>query len=273
MFYISVWTGKMADAMIYLHNYGWDLKGDFGPVPEDDVWAQMSNYEAMNISERVKAQSIVDWVYRRYTDKASKTPIYVTAFGGGNLPERFYCAGPNNEFWLKDITNLPVEIRVTVFDDGQVCDVNELCTKDDAGYVEYISDNLLNTDSEQYDYMRTSQDFVWMHGVSMYLGPMVPQALLNGFYLLVPEGEMKYDYLLMTESMRRVLATQGWPKGRGEMFIYDTPDEAIAQARKDVAEANKHLFTNEYFDISDIQTTIVEPWGPTCVRVTLKKFV
>lgn len=42
MFYLYTWTGKMADVMIYLHNYGWDLSGRFHKVPREDVWYHMS---------------------------------------------------------------------------------------------------------------------------------------------------------------------------------------------------------------------------------------
>ncbi len=113
-----------------------------------------------------------------------------------------------------------------------------------------------------------------MHGVSMYLGKeLTIKALLCAYALLKNGGYMKYDYLIMTESMRRVLATQGWPKGRGEMDIFPNAQEAIERAREVTSVVNDTLKGNGFFDIDDIQTTLVEPWGATSVRVTMRKYV
>ena len=288
-FYISIWTGKMADAMIYLHNYGWDLKGKFGPVPSSDVWFQMSSFEAMNISERIKAQSIVDWIGERIarayflhsngdgSGADSNQPLRVTAFGGGNMPEMYYKDKITSSNFVgfpvgasNDDSSAVLPVVITVFDDGLTRKVDELYPDDQLENINYIHENLFR--ATQHLELQQTQDLVWMHGVSMYLGPKVPMALLSGFSILKPAGEMIYDYLIMTESMRRVLSTQGWPKGRGEMFIYDSPDAAIAQARKDIEVTNQQLSNTAFFDIVDIKTTTIEPWGPTNIRVTLKKY-
>lgn len=259
MFYLSMWTGRMADAMIYLHNHGWDLRGNFNSVPREDVWYQMSCFEGMNINERIKAKSVNDFLRTLSNEKEMDFPLHVTAFGGGNLPERLYGELPKME--------------LTVFDDGAVRNVEELFPESQwqQQHTTYIKKNLLL--STQEERLVGKQDFVWMHGVSMYLGKeLTIKALLSGYALLKNGGCMKYDYLIMTESMRRVLATQGWPKGRGEMDIFATAQEASNRAREVTAAVNDALCGNGFFDIEDIQTTLVEPWGATSVRITMRKY-
>ncbi|MBR5621395.1 hypothetical protein IKW75_02865 [Candidatus Saccharibacteria bacterium] len=277
MFYASMWTGKMADAMIYLHNYGWDLKGNFCEIPPDDVWFQMSFYEAMNINERIKAQSVVDKIDAIVAKKAFavgdwRVEVRVTAFGGGNLPERLYrTSDGRGTYWVGMPVEEPEDLFITVFDHGEVRPLAELYNADNIAAVDYIHDSFMNAPKNEM--LLGTQDLVWMHGLSMYLGPRVPDALHAGFELLVDGGEMMYDYLIMTESLRRCLSTQGWPVDSSEMYIQPDVDSAYRQAQKDVAALNLRFHGGKsLFEIEKLEITEIYPWGAPSLRVTLKKY-
>ena len=255
-FYFAVWDRRIAELMGYLHNYGKDLKGVSRFVPEDDVWYQMSYFEGMNINERKKSQNVVDFIRQHEIKKA-------TSFGGGNIPERLYSLMDDQEFVL------------TVFDDGPVTPLEELF--EDVGArerVHYHRESLAK--APEHTDLSSTQDLVWMHGVSMYLNEEdrheMTGAILAAIALLKPGGYMKYDYLLWTESMRRVISTQNWPYDpRNPMVIFKDPAEAIAQGRKTLAKVNTKLDGAFHVYALDPEITLVEPWGVTSVRFTIQK--
>ena len=252
MFYLSMWTSRMADAMIYLHNYGWNLKGEFKKIPKDDVWYHMSKFEAMNIGEREKAKSVANWSYR------IGTLPKITFFGGGNLPERFYGLQHSD---------------ITVFDAGIVRPISELFADNDWQrlHTTFYKENLLQAPAHQE--LQGTQNLVVMHGVSMYLGPILTvKALKIGCDLLAKNGIMMFDYLIMTESMRRCLVTQGWPKTEKEMDIFANPGDAIKRGIETLEKVNALLEGKAYFDAIETNTRLVDPWGATNVRFVLKKY-
>ncbi|MBO7699340.1 hypothetical protein J6S39_01485 [Candidatus Saccharibacteria bacterium] len=278
MFYISMWTGKMADAMVYLHNYGWDLKKVFRKVPANDVWFQMSFYEAMNINERIKAQSVVDKIdsivaKKSFADDGGyRIAVHATAFAGGNLPERLYgTSDGRGARWIGNQAREPEDLHLTVFDNGDVRSMEELYPDGEGEFVEYIHESF--EDVVKHPELHGTQDLVWMHGLSMYLGPKVPDALQAGFVLLNDSGEMMYDYLIMTESLRRCLATQGWPIDAKYMHVQKSVNDAYLQAQRDVAAFNLRMRKAEsLFEIEKLEITEVYPWGATSLRVTLRKY-
>lgn len=253
-FYFAVWDRRIAELMGYLHNYGKDLKGVVREVPPDDVWYQMSYFEGMNINERKKSRAISDFI-------AEKDIKYATSFGGGNIPERLY--------------HLPKTLTLTVFDDGPVSPVEELFPDADIRknvhyYREPLSKAILHQD------LFNTQDLVWMHGVSMYLNENerheMTGAILAGLTLLRSGGYMKYDYLIWTESMRRVINTQNWPYDpRNPMVIFDTASDAIAQGRATLQAVSAKLIGIADVETLDPEVTLVEPWGITSVRFTIRK--
>lgn len=254
-FYFAVWDLRIAEVMCYLHNYGKDLKGTVRQVPEDDVWYQMSYFEGMNINERKKAQDVVDFIKAHDIKRA-------TSFGGGNIPERLY--------------GLPEDLRLTVFDDGPVSPLEELFPNANQRqkvkyYHERLSQALFHAE------LAGTQDLVWMHGVSMYLDEKQHQmtgAILCGTSLLRPGGFMKYDYLVWTDSMRRVINTQCWPYNPQQpMTIFSNAEEAIRQGRTTLTNVNSKLEGKTFVDAYDPKVTLTEPWGVTSVRFTVQKHV
>lgn len=255
-FYFAVWDRRIAEVMGYLHNYGKDLHGISRKVPQNDVWYQMSFFEGMNINERKKSRDIVEFVRTHHIERA-------TSFGGGNIPERLH--------------GLPVSMPLTVFDDGPVSPLEELFP--DPAYrhmVNYIHEPL--SQAPFHRELLGSQQLVWMYGVSMYLDEanqhQMTGAILCGAALLKLGGYMKYDYLLWNESIRRVIKTQNWPYDPNHpMVIFDSVDAAIKQGRATVAAVNQQLSGRSHMEILDPQITIVEPWGCTSVRFTLRKYL
>ena len=253
-FYFAVWDRRIAELMGYLHNYGKDLKGIVREVPPDDVWYQMSYFEGMNINERKKSRGISDFIARNDIRKA-------TTFGGGNIPERLY--------------SLPEDLELTVFDDGPVCPLNELFpNKNIREHIHYYHEPLSKA-MEHPDLFGT-QELVWMHGVSMYLNEnekhQMTGAILVGLMLLKSGGYMKYDYLIWTESMRRVIKTQNWPYDpRNPMVIFDNAADAIRQGRTTLQAVSKKLENAAAIETLDPEVTLVEPWGVTSVRFTIRK--
>lgn len=253
-FYFAVWDLRIAELMGYLHNYGKDLKGVVRRVPENDVWYQMSYFEGMNINERKKSQNISDFITLHAVKRA-------TSFGGGNIPERLY--------WL------PKTLELTVFDDGPVSPLDELFRGDAKGMkVNYYHEPL--STAPHHTEIRGTQDLVWMHGVSMYLDERerheMTGAVLCGMELLKNGGYMKYDYLIWTESMRRVIKTQNWPYDpRHPMVIFKNVAEAIMQGRMTLQAVERALAGRAIVEILDPEVTLVEPWGVTSVRFTVRK--
>ncbi|MBQ6409724.1 hypothetical protein IJI18_00505 [Candidatus Saccharibacteria bacterium] len=253
-FYFAVWDRRIAELMGYLHNYGKDLKGVVREVPPNDVWYQMSYFEGMNINERKKSQAISDFI-------TSKNIKYATTFGGGNIPERFY--------------SLPKDLELTVFDDGPVSPMEELFPDENVRKnVHYCREPL--SKAMQHQDLFNTQELVWMHGVSMYLNEVerheMTGAILAGLTLLRSGGYMKYDYLLWTESMRRVIKTQNWPYDpRNPMVIFDTVSDAIIQGRITLQVVSTKLAGIADIETLDPEVTLVEPWGTTSVRFTIRK--
>ena len=256
-FYFAVWDRRIADVMGYLHNYGKDLKGVMRKVPEDDVWFLMSRYEGMNINERKKSADIVKFITWNGIRQA-------TSFGGGDIPERLY--------------GMPSKLKLTVFDDGPVEAIEDLFPDlEQRKNVNYIHESLSKA-LEHTDLIGT-QDLVWMHGVSMYLNENerheMTKAILCGVALLSNGGYMKYDYLVWTQSMHRVIDTQNWPYDpRNPMVIFDTEGDAIKQGRETLKAVNAQLAEKNIFvETLDPVVTLVEPWGVTSVRFTIRKHV
>lgn len=250
-FYFAVWDRRIAELMDYLHYYGEDLQGTIRRVPEDDIWYHMGQFECMNVNERVKAQSIVDFIWENDIVRA-------TSFGGGNIPERFY--------------GLPDDLQLTVFDDGPVAQLSALFPNaEQRRNVNYIHESLAK--APEHPELLGTQDLVWMHGVSMYLSfEQFVGAILCGFYLLEAGGYMKFDCLLKTESMRRVIKTQNWPYDpNNPMKIFDGVDAAIYYVRKTLCAVNDKLAGKAYMDLMNTEVTLVEPWGAQSVRFTVQK--
>ena len=88
MFYLSIWTGDMASAMLYLHYYGKALSGKYRFSPTGEAWRVMAENEGIAENERVKAGSVAKEI------RESKLQN-ICFFGGGLLPERLYddCLG------------------------------------------------------------------------------------------------------------------------------------------------------------------------------------
>lgn len=255
-FYFAVWDLRIAELMIYTHNYGKDLKGVVRKVYPDDVWYKMSRLEGMNINERKKSQNVVDFINSHDIKRA-------VSFGGGNIPERCY--------------DLPRDLQLTVFDDGPVSPLEELfLDAKQRRNINYIHERL--SEAPKHHELLGTQQLVWMHGVSMYLDEKehheTTGAILCGMSLLEPGGFMKYDYLVWTESIRRVIRTQNWPYDpRNPMVIFPDADSAIKQGRETIAAVNASLAGKAFVEILDPEITFAEPWGVTSVRFTLKKHV
>jgi len=253
-FYFAVWDRRIAEVMGYLHNYGKDLQGVVRKVPEDDVWYQMSYFEGMNINERIKAKSIADFIKQHDVVRA-------TSFGGGNIPERLY--------------GLPAGLLLTIFDDGPVSPLEELFPDPrQRGGINYIHERLDKAPLHQE--LLGTQDLVWMHGVSMYLNEQerheMTGAILCGIALLKPGGFMKYDYLIWTTSMRRVIETQCWPYDpKNPMVIFGFPEKAVLQGQQTIALVNRQLAGKARIDLVSTEPTRIEPWGVTSVRFTVQK--
>ena len=250
-FYFAVWDRRIAELMDYLHNRGVDLMGVTRNVPEDDVWYHMSYFECMNINERKKCQDVVDFIWDHDIVRA-------TSFGGGNVPERFY--------------GLPDDLQLTVFDDGPVTPLEELFPEaEQRQNVSYIHESLAK--AAEHQELLGTQDLVWMHGVSMYLSfKAMVGAVLCATALLEPGGYMKFDCLMRTESMRRVIKTQNWPYDPANpMKIFGSVESAIAYACKVLDAVNAQLGGKAFMDLLDPETTLVEPWGVQSVRFTVRK--
>lgn len=250
-FYTSIWTGQMADAMMGLHGEGCDLKGNLRKLPENEAWKQMITYEGIAVNERIKAESVAETLHE-LAGEADGDTLRVVSFGGGKHPERFYDLPDESQIdWVNFET------------DGSVTDENAHCR--------VIHDNLLN--AATYQDLREVTDLVPMHGVSMYLGKSkaaMANALSNGRILLRKNGIMMFDYLLMTEGMKRTATAQHWPHAQ-EMKIFETPDEAIREGRETVALVNNGS-VDAFLDVERINVTMVEPWGPTSVRFRVRKY-
>lgn len=247
-FYFAVWDRRIAEVMDFTHNYGKDLKGVFRKIPEDDVWYQMSLFEGMNINERKKAQDIVSFIWDNHIQ-------YATSLGGGNVPERLY--------------DLPDDLQLAVFDNGPVSPLEELFPDvKERTRISYYHEPLL--DAVKYPKLIGTQDLVWGHGISMYM-PM-EEVILAAEKLLRSGGYLKYDYLMRTASITRVVATQGWPfDPANPMLIFESVDAAIAKGLETLAIVNDKLEGKVYMDALDPKVTIAEPWGPTSVRFTVVK--
>lgn len=260
MFYLNVWTGRIAYAMMYLHNYGWDLEDKFRRVPKVDAWYQMNSFEGVSVSERKKIFTLLEKIDYLQMDKGLKLNVF--SFGGGNEPLRLYQPHPFN--WV-------------MFDDIMVRDAEWMRSQliyDDPNWekyrFDYYRENLFQAKNHPDLFGVNWADFGYVFGASIYLGPdLLTQALKVAFHLLANGGEIMFDISLWTDSMRRLVVTQGWPKNEEEMWILDSVDEAIGAARAVIKEASQGLSGSFY--IEDIKPILVDPWGVTSVIFTLKK--
>ncbi|MBQ3309196.1 hypothetical protein IJG78_00795 [Candidatus Saccharibacteria bacterium] len=260
MFYKSIWTGDMASAMEYLHRWGKDLTGHYRQSPENESWYRMTEFEGIAVNERLKAQAVADLIYLEDVDN-------VCFFGGGNLPERLYG-------WSLNSLN-----SITLFETGKIAQIDELLYRelDDYGklfnpdIVHIYQENLLNASS--HENLLSTQDLVVMHGVSMYLGKNregMIGALKNAKAILRDKGLMSYDYLLLTEGMKRTATAQHWP-GAENMKIFNSVEEAIAEAKEIIYLVNSTSANTSFFNLESIVVNSVEPWGETSVRFLLRK--
>lgn len=269
-FYLAVWSGRMARVMIYLHGYGWDLSEHYREIPASDVWNQMSGYEGMNINERLKVKELLCLVLKLNRELKAKAGVdsgdapllSVASFGGGNEPLRLYD---------------PPVMDWAIFDNGDVAPMEELFPDVSkwGGKAMYYHEDLFA--ALRRPALFGTRDLVYMFGLSMYLGSEnLPKALFVAFRLLKPGGYMMFDLLHDMDSIRRVVTTQGWPKGAGEMYIMRSADDAVIAARQAVNTINVnlgHSMEKGGFDIEKIQSNLVEPWGITSTVVTLRKYV
>ena len=255
-FYFAMWDRRIAELMGYLHSHGKNLLDVVHRIPEDDAWSIMARFEGMIINEQKKSKDIVDFILSHNITRA-------TSFGGGNVPERYF--------------GLPKDLSLTIFDDGPVSPIEELFPDPSQRLkVNYVHESLAKAPS--YTSLLNSQELVWMHGVSMYLDEerknQMTGAILAGLALLKPEGYMKYDYLLWTESMRRTIRTQNWPYDpKNPMVIFKSADEAIEQGKKTLQKVNAALEGKAFIEASDPKCTLIEPWGISSVRFEIRKFV
>lgn len=255
MFYILLWDpSSTAKAMLYVHNYGWDLNGNFMRIPDEDVWCAMSRFEHMNIDARKKASNIVKIMQTLDVKKA-------VSLGGGENPERFYGLG---EFLEK------ME-KLSIFDTGNTSSPRELYPHaNQRARIEYFRDNLFSAPKHCRD-----QDFVWMTGVWPYL-PEEAQigVLLGSAQMLKPNGSFVFDTVIKNASMLRVVVTQGWPtggNGNKQMEIAENIETAVSQVWATIAMANAKLKTDHlYLDICDVNPVFSGP-QPTSVQFRLKK--
>ena len=263
MFYKSIWTGDMASAMEYLHRWGKDLKGNYRKSPEDESWYRMTEFEGIAVNERLKAKAISN-LFDTYELEN------VCFFGGGNLPERLY-------------NNCLYGANITLFETGTIVAPEDLANNlagPDSIFEKYLvpenvtiyRENLLQ--AATHEELVGVQDLVVMHGVSMYLGKNIDGmvcALKNALMLLCRDGLMSYDYLLLTDGMKRTATAQHWP-GAENMKIFSSVEEAIAEGKETIRLANEANRCNDtYFDVENITINSVEPWGETSVRFLLRK--
>ena len=253
-FYFAVWDRRIAEAMDYLHNYGKDLIGITRRAAQDDIWHQMSYYEGMNIDKRQQALSVVDFIKTHHITNA-------TSFGGGHIPERLY--------------GLTSDLNLTVFSHGPVRPLAELFPDaQQRRQVNYIREPLSSAPTHQE--LLSTQELVWMHGVSMYLDESkfeMAGAILCAAALLKPGGFMRYDFLIQNASMRRVISTQCWPGGGDDrpLALFNSADDAIHQGQKTLTAVNHKLCGKAFMDIVHIDVNFVDPWGITCVYFTVQK--
>ena len=252
MFYLSIWTGDMASAMLYLHYYGKSLSGKYRFSPTGEAWRVMAENEGIAENERIKAESVAKEI------RANKLQN-ICFFGGGLLPERLYdnCLGGK---------------RVSLFETGPVTERKILLSPSSVtppNFLKVYHDSLLNA-SKSVE-LKNSTDLVVMHGVSMYLGKereAMATALKNAGALLRAGGIMMFDYLLMTEGMLRTATAQHWP-GAKDMLIFKNPKEAILEANYVVNLANE--LGPARFYVSSMEITMNRRWGPTSVRCHIVK--
>ncbi len=250
-FYFTLWDGRIAEVMDFLHDYGKDLSGVAQHIPEGDVWRKMSYFEGMNIDKRKQARDVVEFMNFHHVKKA-------TSFGGGNIPERFY--------------GMPEDLELTVFDNGPVSSLPELFPDEkQRKRVNYIHELL--SAAPRYPELISTQELVWMHGVSMYLDETsLIGAIVCAHALLQPDGYMCYDYLLNNQSLQRAVVTQGWPYNPEKpMTIFERPETAIEYGLNIIKAVNKKLEGRSFMDVVDVKVNILDPWGPTSVYFILQK--
>ena len=267
MFYVNIWSGNMAAAMEYLHRWGKDLKGNYRQSPKNEAWFAMTQFEGIAVNEQLKAKGIAKLIE---SEKAES----ICFFGGGNLPERLYTYGAQEEPCLRDMD-------IVVFETGKTTDVEELSRGEETELLDLSRFHLyyesLLTAANSRHSVRERSHIVTMHGVSMYLGkeigPMV-EALANGKALLQKNGVMSFDYLLLTEGMKRTATAQHWPNAE-KMKIFTSVEQAIAEGKATVDACNKYdkFEDQSHFDVESIIINTVKPWGETSVRFLLRKYV
>jgi|GEM_PF-2236851 len=261
LFYIHVWQGNMAMTMEYLHNEApyfktKNLKGnDYIPGP-DDSWFHMSHYESMNQNERAKATRLAKDFNDFY--KNHQEPPRIVSLGAGNLPERFY--------------GLPKCIYTALDTSPHVLPVEKLFPGEDAvntfnrEHCNYLKEDLSKI-LQNHPELAGKQDFVVLLGGSMYL----PDEAIIGIMkmakvLLRPGGKMVIDYLILTNSMRRV-GVQGWPVNPANMQISQSLNDACDRADKIIEAVNSDFQSPSDKELAETYAHVntFEPWGDQSV--------
>jgi len=111
------------------------------------------------------------------------------------------------------------------------------------------------------------QDFVVLLGGSMYL----PDEAIIGIMkmakvLLRPGGKMVIDYLILTNSMRRV-GVQGWPVNPANMQISQSLNDACDRADKIIEAVNSDFQSPSDKELAETYAHVntFEPWGDQSV--------
>lgn len=264
MFYVSIWLGDMASAMEYLHRWGKDLKGNYRKSPEDEAWYRMTEYEGIAVNERLKAQAVADLIDAELKNYQVNKVCF---FGGGNLPERLY----DHCLWgMPEIYVFEIEATTSPEDLNLGPSAEESTYYFENGLPIFIRESL--NQAPTHSELLSQMHIVIMHGVSMYLGKdqqSMVEALLSGYKLLRSGGVMSFDYLLMTDGIKRTATAQHWPRAQ-EMKIFESVTDAIKEG-KEVVRLTNGCVNDKYFTIENIAVNSVEPWGETSVRFVLRK--
>ncbi|MBR2587381.1 hypothetical protein IKE71_03370 [Candidatus Saccharibacteria bacterium] len=271
IFYLNILRGKdsMANVMECLHDDApeyWTrgLSGQWiHELSARDPWTQMSQFEAMNVDKRDTAA----WVAKELREYFQKEHDYpqVLALAGGNLPERHY--------------GLPPTIY-TAFDTSPgILSKEELFPgfreNDDFNrkHLDYYADSMFRAAWSPY-FLRGTQDFVTMEGISMYLDDGSLCCLLEvAESTLRPGGAILMDFLVMTDSMKRV-GNQGWAISPAEMQIAPTAkaaEERIKRVLGRYISIAKAARQESKLGLETLDTNVIPPWGAQSVKVKLVK--
>lgn len=253
-FYVNVWNGNVPAVMDLLHDsepdfayrgFDGELKSRFDPT---DSWPVMSTFEAMNISERQKSEWLCGKLHA--FARVFHTPPRVVSLGAGNiternvfLPETIYTAFDTSPFVLS-----PEEI----FPGFRMSD------RFNRQNLNYFKEDVFGV--ADHPELFGTQDFVFIMGLSMYLDDdQLNKLFILANRLLRPGGQLLINYLLLTDSVRRI-AVQGWPHAE-LMHVATHASQAYDRAIGNAAIANTFVGSSNPFQAPHWQVTTVKPWG------------